>query len=280
VNWRVVSERYFSALQAPLLAGRHFTEGDDATRPRVAIVNRTLARLYFPGQNPVGQRFGDTSLSPASIKEIVGVVEDVREGPLDSDIWPAVYYPYRQAPDASFELVVRAAGDPAALLPAIDAAARDVDGGIVTLALTTMESRISRSPSAYLHRSTAVVAAGFAGLAWLLGAVGLYSVMAFLVAQRTREIGVRMALGAERGSVSRMVMAQAGRLAAIGLAGGLVLGVGTARLISDLLFGTPPWDVPAFAIAVAALVASSVVAAWIPARRAASIDPIEALRAE
>lgn len=280
VNWRVVSERYFPALQVPLVAGRHFTERDDAAHPRVAIVNRTLARLYFPGLNPVGQRFGDTSLSPDSIKEIVGVVDDVREGPLDSDIWPAVYYPSSQAPRASFELVVRTAGDPAAMLPAIDSAVRGVDSGIVTLAQTTMERRIGQSPSAYLHRSTALVAGGFAGLAWLLGAVGLYSVMAFLVVQRTREIGVRMALGAQRGSVSRMVMAQAGRLALIGIAGGLLLGMGAAMLIADLLFGTPPWDASAFAVAVVALAASSMVAAWIPARRAASIDPIEALRAE
>jgi ABC-type antimicrobial peptide transport system permease subunit len=162
----------------------------------------------------------------------------------------------------------------------VEAAVGAIDAGIVTLAPTTMERRIGQAPTAYLRRSTALVAGGFAGLAWLLGAVGLYSVMAFLVTHRTREIGVRMALGAGRGTVSRMVMAQAGRLAVIGIVGGLVLGMGTAVLIADLLFGTPPLDAPSFAVAVTALAASSVVAAWIPAHRAASIDPIEALRVD
>ena len=280
VNQRDVSAGYLQTIGAALVAGRYFAESDDSTKPRVVIINQALARRYFPGEDPIGKRFGGITLAPESIKEIVGVVADVREGQLDSEIWPAVYYPFNQSSDSSFTLVVRTTQSERAVLPMLATAITRLDPDIGTIREATMADRITDSPVAYLRRSSAWLLGGFAGVALLLGIVGLYGVIGYTVSQRRREIGVRLALGAPRGSVYQLVLGEAGRLAAIGISLGLVCSVAGATLMRTLLFGTPPWDVPTLAAVAAVLGLSALLAAYVPARRAASVDPVEALRAE
>ena len=280
VNVREVSAGYFPTLQAKLLRGRYFTNADGPSASRVAIINQTLARTYFSGDDPIGRRVGDTSLSPDSIKEIVGVVEDVREGPLDVKIWPAIYYPFDQDPNAGFSLVVRTSQPAESLLPTLRSAIREIDPALGTIGEATMTDTINRSQAAYLHRSAAWLAGGFAGMALLLGVLGLYGVIAYSVSQRTRELGVRLALGAQRSSVYRLVLKDASVVIAAGLGAGLICSLVAASLIRNLLFDTVPWDVPTLAGVGGLLAASAFLASYVPARRAASVNPITALRAE
>ena len=280
VNQRSVSSELLATLKAKLLRGRYFTDAEDASKPRVVIINQAFAKQYFPGEDPIGKKVGDTDLSPKSISEIVGVVEDVKDGSLDSEIWPAIYYPFNQRSDTYFSLVVRVSQAEGAILPALVAAVREVDPGIGTMDETTMIDRISHSPSAYMHRSAAWLVAGFASLALLLGVVGLYGVIAYSVGRRTREIGIRMALGAQRSSVQQLVMKEAVWLTAIGAAAGLLCSVAAAIAIRALLFRVQAWDAATLSAAGALLAVSSLVASYIPARRAAKVDPMVALRYE
>jgi predicted permease len=280
VNMRDVSADYIKTLQAQLLRGRLFTDQEDSTKPKVVIINKTLAKMYFPNQDPIGQRFGNTDLNPKSIKEIVGVVDDIKEGSLDSDMWPAAYYPMYQDEDNYFTLMVRTSQSEASILPTLVSTIHAIDPGVGTADPTTMQERTSQSPSTYLHRSSAWLVGGFAVLALLLGVVGLYGVIAYSVSQRTREIGVRMALGAQRSSVHNLVMREAGRLTLVGIGVGLVCSVGAATLMRKLLFGTAAWDAATLASVAAVLGASALLASYIPAHRAASVNPVDALRAE
>jgi predicted permease len=280
VNSRDVSPSYFETIQARLLQGRYFTEADSATSPHVAIINQSLAKKYFPGQNPIGQRFGNDDLDPKSIRQIVGVVADIRDGSLDSEIWPAEYLPYTQSPDANFSLIVRTVQSGGSVLSSLREVIRRIDPQVGTLDESLMPERIARSPSAYLHRSSAWLVSGFAGLALLLGVIGLYGVVAYSVAQRTREIGIRMALGAENGTVLQLILKEAGWLALWGLAGGTVCALFAATLMSKLLFDVQSWDVPTLLGAAGVLGLAALLASFIPARRAAAVNPVEALRAE
>jgi macrolide transport system ATP-binding/permease protein len=280
VNQRDVSPDFFSTLRAKLLRGRYFTDADDASKPLVVIINQTLVKKYFPGEDPIGKKIGDTELSPKSIKEIIGVVEDVHDGALDSEMWPAVYYPFNQDTDTFFSLVARTSQAEGTLLPTLVAAVHEIDPGIGTMNEATMTDRINNSPTAYLHRSSAWLVGGFATLALLLGVIGLYGVIAYSVSQRTREIGVRMALGAQRGSVYRLIMKEAGWLAGAGIGAGLLCSIAAATLIRGLLFGVRPWDGGTLGAVCFVLAISALLASYIPARRAASVDPMVALRCE
>ena len=280
VNERDVSSAFFTTLQAKLLRGRYFTDSEDASKPRVVMINQALARKYFPGEDPIGKKIGDTDLSPKSVVEIIGIVEDVKDGSLDSEIWPAVYYPFNQSPDTYFSLVVRTSQAEQSVLQSMVAAVHEIDPGIGTEGETTMTSRINNSPTAYLHRSSAWLVGGFAFLALLLGVVGLYGVIAYSVSQRTREIGVRMALGAQRASVYQLIMTEAAWLTGVGIFVGLVCSVGAATLIRGLLFGVREWDVPTLAAVAVTLAISALLASYIPARKAAQVDPMVALRYE
>lgn len=280
VNERDVSPDLFSTLRAKLLRGRYFTDADDMSKPLVVIINQTLANKYFPGEDPIGKRIGDTELSPKSIKEIVGIVEDVHDGALDSEIWPAVYYPFNQSTDTDFSLVARTSQAEDTLLPTLVAAVHEIDPGIGTVNEATMTERINDSPTAYLHRSSAWLVGGFAALALLLGVIGLYGVIAYSAGQRTREIGVRMALGAQRSSVYQLIMKEAGWLAAAGIGVGLLSSIAAATLIRGLLFGVQPWDGATLGAVCLVLAISALFASYIPARRAASVDPMVALRCE
>ncbi len=280
VNQRGVSPGYFATLQARLLRGRTFTDAEDLGKPKVVVINQTLAQKYFPGEDPIGQRFGDTNLTAESIKEIIGVVDDIREGPLDSEIWPAYYFSFNQYPDSAFSLAVRTTEAEQSLIPSVTEAIRRIDSRINVSNQTTMTQRVANAPTVYLRRSATWLVGAFAAVALLLGVVGLYGVIAYSVSQRTREIGVRIALGAQRGSVYRLILKEAGALALAGIVIGTGCAIVAASLMRKLLFGTPPWDVTTLVCVAAVLGASALFASFLPARRAASVDPITALRAE
>jgi macrolide transport system ATP-binding/permease protein len=280
VNMRDVSAGYFTTVKAKILKGRYFRDDEDESKPRVIIINSALARMYFHGEDPVGKQLGDTDLTPKSIREIVGVVEDIREGPLDEGMIPTEYLPINQDPDANFAVVVRTLQDENSVLPAMTAAIRQIDPAIVTVGGASMNEVIHNAPSTYLRRSSARLVGGFAAAALLLGVVGLYGVVAYSVSQRTREIGVRMALGAQRSAVYSLVLREAGWLAVLGVGSGLACSMAAATLMGKLLFDTPAWDAPTLVAVSAVLGAAALLASYIPARRAASVNPVDALRAE
>jgi predicted permease len=277
---RSVSAGYFETLQAKLVRGRFFTDSDDLTKTNVVIINRVLAEHYFPGEDPLGRQIGDTELSPKSLKQIVGIVDNIREEGLDDEIPPAMYVPFNQEPNSGFDLVVRTAQSPQTILPSLSQAIHQIDPDVATMRPMTMEDRIHDSPAAYTHRSAAWLVGGFATLALALGIIGLYGVIAYSVSQRTREIGVRMALGSQRSAVYRMILQEAGILSAIGIGLGLVCSLLSATLLQKLLFETPPRDIPTLVTVAAVLGAASLLASYVPARQAASMDPVEALRVE
>jgi predicted permease len=277
---RVVDPRYFSTLRATVLRGRGLNEHDTDHTPPVVVINQALARKYFPNQDPIGQRFGNNELKPETIVEVVGVIDDIRDGPLNADIWPAIYYPMAQRPTAFFSVVVRANGSEEAVLRALPGAIRAVDRDVVTQTPAIMRERIQDSPAAYMQRSSAWLVSGFAVLALVLGIIGLYGVIAYSVSQRTREIGLRLALGAEPLAVYELILGEAGRLVVAGLAIGAIASLVSGRLMETLLFGTTPWDVPTLAGVALLLALAALLAGFVPARRAASVNPIEALRVE
>ena len=211
---------------------------------------------------------------------IVGLINDIQEGQLDAAPRGAMYIPFVQNPISSFVVLVRTAQDERAMLPAIQSALRSIDSGMAIYDPMTMDEKIHDAPSTYLHRSSAWIVGGFAVMALLLGVVGLYGVIAYSVSQRTREIGVRMAMGAERRTVYRMVLSEAGRLIAIGVGLGLVVSIPAGLLMRNLLFGVAAWDAPTLAGVAAVLATAALLASFLPARRAASVSPAEALRTE
>ena len=279
VPQREVSPAYFSTLGARLAGGRYFDNHDGSAARSVAIVNRAFANKYFPNEDALGKQIGGASASPDPV-EIVGIVEDVREGPLDDAIPPVLYRPFEQGPDTYVTLIVRTAQDDGSLLPALARMVREIDPAIATVHPATMSAHLEESPSAFMHRSTAWLAGGFAALALLLALVGLYGVIAYSVGRRTREIGVRIALGADAPSVYRMILKEAASLSSSGIVAGLLAGGAASALLRQLLFGVGPWD-PAILVAIAVvLAAATLIASLVLAHRAASVDPVEALRAE
>jgi predicted permease len=278
---RDVNPEYLTTvLKARLIEGRMFTNTDDMKHPQVIVINQTLARKYFPGQDPVGKMIGDIKLSPDSMRQVVGVIADIRENALDDQPWPAEYLSIYHGPDNYFALAVRTAGDEKALLPEMVKALRAINPNLGVNGEITMADQIGNSPTAMIHRFVTWLVGGFAGMALLLGVVGLYGVVAYSVSQRTREIGVRMALGAQRSAVHRLILKEAGLLAGIGIALGLGCSVAMGLLMKSLLFGVRSWDVSTLAGVAAVLGVFALLASFIPARRAARVNPVEALRAE
>jgi predicted permease len=275
---RQVGVTFFSTVQARLARGRYFTDADSASKPRVMIVNQAFAQKYFPGEDAIGKHIRYDASSP--VIEIVGIVGDIKEGPLDAEVQPVLYTPFSQEPDNAFFVVIRTAQAPQELAQALEAMIHRIDPDILTFGAETMEDRIHHTQTSNLHRSSAWLVGAFAVMALLLGAVGLYGVIAYSVSQRTKEIGVRMALGAGRGSVMKMVMGEAGWLAAVGIAAGIVCSLIAARMMRGLLFGVSAWDVPTLVGVAVVLGCAALAASAVPARRAASVDPMEALRAE
>jgi predicted permease len=277
---RSVSAGYLPTLKARLVRGRLINEDDDESKPNVIVINEALARRYFPGEDPIGKMIGDGALTPKSMRQVIGVVTDLREGPLDTDIWPAEYEAFKQDPQNYFAVAVRTAQDEKTILPTLVSKVHAIDSNLGVYGEITMTDQIEASQTALLHRFSTWLVSGFAAMALVLGVVGLYGVVAYSVSRRTREIGVRMALGAQRGAVYKLVMRQAGWLTALGVGIGLACSVGTSLLMRQILFGVQAWDMPTLAGVALVLGAASMAASFLPAHRAASVNPTDALRAE
>ena len=273
-DYRPVTPGYFAALQIPVHAGRDFTEADIADRPRVAIVNEAFVRLLSPDVSPLGRRLAD---SLGSEQEIVGVVGDVALASLGGDARPAIYLPHAQQAIGAMTFVVRTAGDPATLGPSVAAAVREVDPRQPVSDIRPLEDVVARSLTRPRVASAALGL--FAAAALLLAAIGVYGVVAYGVAQRRAEFGVRLALGAQPGDVVRLVLGQSMTVVLAGVVTGAALSVPLASTLRALLYGVAPGD-PATLIAVAALIAGAGwLASYLPARRGTRVDPVETLRA-
>jgi len=275
-----VSERYFTALGTPLVRGRFFTERDDRDAPAVVIVNETLARQYYPGVDPVGKRIknGGPERPNNAWMTIVGVVGDVKYSGLDAPPEPTVYMPFRQAVNTTQWIVIRTTADPRSLATAARTIVAALDKDLPISRLSTMDELMAASVAPPRFRTTLV--AVFAAIGLLLAAIGIYGVMAYAVSERTHEIGVRAALGADRGDVLRLVLGEAAILAAAGVGIGLAGAMATTRLMRALLFNVEPTDAATFAGVSAVLIVAALVASYVPARRAVRVDPMIALRYE
>jgi predicted permease len=273
-DFRVATPGYFRTLGIPLLSGRDFAATDVEGTPAVAIVNRTLARRAFPGRSPLGRRLvleqGGEELT------IAGVVADVRHRGLDAEPRPEIYRPLGQRAYSTLTVVLRTAGPPLALAEPLKREVLGLDPGLPISVLTTMEALASESVGG--RRVDAVLLGGFAALALLLAALGIHGALAGAVAGRTREIGVRMALGAARARVVRDVVGRGLALAGLGFLLGLPAAVTLAALLGGMLYGVGPADVTTHAAAAGVLLATALLAGWMPARRAAGVDPAAALR--
>jgi putative ABC transport system permease protein len=276
-NYSAVSPDYFKAMGIPLLSGRAFTDRDTQNNPRVAIISETLARRFFPNENPLGKRL-NVLTGPEAFREIVGIVGDVKQNGLAHETWPHVYEPFAQAPNQFLTLIVRTTGEPQALVPGIRSKVSELDSELPLQSVRTLESMISNSMRQ--QRFFALLLSVFAGVALLLAAAGLYGVISYSVTQRTREIGIRVALGAQVSSVMRLVLRQAMTCVLIGEAIGLVAAFALSRLLSGLLFGITATDVVTFATVTSTLTAVALVACYVPARRAMKVDPLVAIRCE
>jgi putative ABC transport system permease protein len=278
VQGNVVSSEYFSVMRIPIREGRAF-DASDASSGFTVIISAEAARRYFAGQNPIGRRlhFGGPRQNPQWMT-IVGVVGDVLNESLESGPTPMVYRPLTQASSLSMGLAIRTSGDPTGLSGLIGRVVRAVDRDLPVFSVRTMDEIVSAGIA--FRRFAITLVGGFALLALVLAAIGLYGVMAYLVGQRTREIGIRVALGARRLEVVRLIVLRALVLAAGGVLIGGIASLFVGQLLSDMLFRIEPWD-PSSLVAIAALlIACATVAAAAPALRAARIDPIVALRAE
>ena len=280
VDERDVSPAYFDTLKAKLIRGRVFTEDDNASKSQKVVINEALAQKYFPGEDPIGKKIANGSLDPKSLREIVGIVGNIREGGLDDDLWPAEYEAIYFGPGNFISIAVRTTGDEKSILPVLTKTLHSIDPNLGTLGEITMIDQINSTQSALLHRFSTWLVGGFAIIALVLGVVGLYGVVAFSVSKRTREIGVRMALGAQRSTVYKMVMRQAAWITLAGISIGLVCAVGASMLMGKLLFGVQAWDAATLTTVAIVLGSASLAATFLPAYRAASVNPTEALRAE
>src|SRR5262249_32397539 len=233
---REVSASYFAAIGARLVKARFFTEFEDSSKPRVTIINQTLANQYFPNEDPIGRQIAYTEVS-LPVMEVVGIVEDIKEGQLDTTIPPVMYVPINQQQDRYFAVVARASQAPESLLVSMVETIRKLDPGIATRNPLLMTDRINDSQSAYMRRSSAWLVSGFAALALVLSVVGLYGVIAYSVSRRKREIGIRIALGAQRSSVYALVLREAGSMTLVGISAGLVCAIPAATMLRQLLFG-------------------------------------------
>ena len=272
----VATPGYFAALRIPIQRGRDFTERDNAAAPPVAIISESMARQFYANENPIGQRIrmGNGS-KPA---EIVGIAGDVRDQELESKGRPAVYEPAAQIPFGTMYFAVRTAGDPVALIPGVRAAMRELDAELPLDAVGTVDALVATALSQ--RRVAMVMMAVFAGLALLLAMIGIYGVISYSVTQATQEIGIRMALGAGRGDVLRIVYGYAGTLMAAGLGIGLAAAAGTSRLLATQLFDVRPTDPGTYLSVAGALLLTGLAACAVPAFRAMRVDPLVALRDE
>jgi putative ABC transport system permease protein len=276
----IVSPGYLQTLGITLLRGRSFTEADKEDAPLVTMINETVANQFFPNQDPIGKRlmFGHPNTDAPKWLAIVGVVADTKLYGLENLSRLEVYVPFRQDPSGEMDLILKSRMDPGALAAAVRSAVHSVDKDQSIASIVTMKQLLSHSLAT--RRMTLVLLGLFSALALILGAIGIYGVVSYSVAQRTREIGVRMALGAPRGGVFRMVIGQGMKLAATGIVIGILAALGMARLMSSLLYQVSTADFETFTAVVVLLLLVAFAASSIPAWRATSVQPIVALRYE
>ena len=277
-HFRAISPDYFRTMGIPLLKGRDFTEQDDERATNVMLINETLANRYFHGEDPIGRRLSITFGDEPAMREIVGVVGDVKHRGLTNESGSEVYVPYPQLPLVGMNIVARAAGDPMSVVAAVRNEAFAIDRNQPVANIKTMEQYLADSTAR--PRFNTVLLGLFATLALALAVVGIYGVMSYFVTQRTHEIGIRLALGARSRDVSRMIVRQGMALTVSGLAIGLTLAFVATRLLTNLLYGVGPADPLTFAVISSLFALVALLACYIPARRAAKVDPIVALRHE
>jgi predicted permease len=273
VGWQLASEGYFRALRIPLRRGRLF-HASDATGPAVVIISEAVAARFFAGEDPLGHRINLGDVQP----EIVGVVGNVRRASLSDDPRADLYFPFERVMSPSTTLFVRASGDPIAALPAVRAAVRRIEPHAVLYETRTL-SAIAEESAAVTRLATRLLS-GFAVIALLLAAIGVYGVMSYRVRLRTRELGTRLALGASPRDITRLVLLQASAIAVVGLAVGMAAALALGRTLTSVLFEVEPWDPATLASAAVLLAAATLAASYLPARRAARVDPVSALGAE
>lgn len=281
---RVTGPDYFNGLQISLLSGREFNEHDTAASPKVAIVSQSLAKLYWPNENALGKRL-KPEMPGGEWCTVVGVAGDVRHWAADiTDVEPTAYYPYTQIPgsflaliEGNMSIAVRSQ-NPAGLLGSVRAAVSEIDSSVPLYDVKSMDEMVADSGS--LRRFDMWLIGSFAGLALILAGVGIYGVMAYSVAQRTREIGIRVALGASHTSVLQLILKQGARLALAGVAVGLIGALALTRLMQSLLFQVGARDISTFTLVPPIALLMILLGCYIPARRATRLDPVDALREE
>jgi putative ABC transport system permease protein len=273
-----VTPGYRRALDAPLLRGRDLNQFDKADAAPVALVNNSMAMRNWPAEDPIGKKITFAVSGRVVTSEIVGVVGDVRPNGLDSSPRLEIYLPYAQSPDSLVTWIVRTSGDPLKELTAIKEKIREENPTQAFLSIATMDQQVERTITQ--RRFNLMLLGSFAALALALAAVGLYGLISYTTAQRTHEIGIRMALGAQTGDVMRLVIGQGIKLALIGALIGMGGALAVTRLMRSLLFGVSAIDPLTFAVVAASLTLVALVACWLPARRATKVDPLTALKDE
>ncbi|HEY2801980.1 MAG TPA: ABC transporter permease [Chthoniobacterales bacterium] len=273
----VVTPGYFAAMKIPLLRGRIFNVGDSSDRAEVALVNAAFARKFWPNENPIGKKIGMGCLN-SLCRTVVGVVGDIRHEGLADEPQPETYAPQPQFPLNSMSLILRTQGDPLRFVPLVRDRVRALDKDQPIALVQTLEDHVSAS--ILQPRLITSLLGVFAGLALLLAAIGVYAMMSYTIAQRTDEIGIRMALGAMRSSIFGLVVRQAMTLVVLGVGLGLAGAFAATRLLNSLLYGVGVYDPLTFCATALLLAVLGFLAAWLPARRATRVDPMEALRNE
>jgi predicted permease len=276
-NRVAVSAGYFETMDLPIVAGIGVTDRHTRTSAKVLVLNQTAARKFFPDENPVGKRLG-SSVENTEEFEVIGVVRDAKYDSVRDEAPPTAYIPFAQWRGLSAIFHVRAAGAPAAVTGAVRDAVRAVDPNLPLINMTTQEEQVDKRLQQ--ERTFAQAYSLFGVLALLLASIGLFGLMSYSIARRTNEIGIRMALGAQRHDVLRLVMGESMTLVAAGVVIGLVAAFAASRLVASLLFGLAPTDALAMATATLLLVGVSALAGYLPARRAARVDPLVALHYE
>jgi len=269
---------FFKALRIPLQTGRFLDRTDVANAPETAVINETFARKFFPNENPIGHRVEFAAADDPIWRTIVGVVGDTRQTGIATEVLPQIYISAEQLPDPGMSLALRTDGDPMNLAPAVREVVASLDKNVPLYGVERLDDSIALQVAP--QRFNTALLAGFAALALLLSAIGIYGVMAYSVGQRTHEIGIRLALGAVPGNVLRMILLQGAKLAVLGVVLGLGAGIALTRLLSSMLFQVKATDPLTFAAGALILFATALAACWIPARRATKVSPLVALRYE